>query len=97
MQDAEGFIFFKEIIVDEDLVQEDPVVINEPVQDDFLSQFSDKLGFAVPEEFQNTDQLSQYMSKMSDRAAMADDYEHRIAEQGQQLEAWQNWQQQQQQ
>ena len=65
--------------------------------DDFLTQFSDKLGFAVPEEFQNTDQLSQYMSKMSDRAAMADDYEHRIAEQGQQLEAWQNWQQQQQQ
>ena len=88
---------FKEIIVDEDLVQEDPVVINEPVQDNFLSQFSEKLGFAVPEEFENTDQLSQYMSKMSDRAAMADDYEHRIAEQGQQLEAWQNWQQQQQQ
>ena len=66
-----------------------------PDTDDFVSQFSEKLGFEVPEGLRDTQKLSSYISSMSDRAAMADDYEQRLAAQTQELTNWREWQAQQ--
>ena len=63
--------------------------------DDFVSQFGQQLGFDVPAELDSSDKLSQYIQHMSARAGQADDYEHRIAQQSQELTDWRAWQQQQ--
>lgn len=72
-------------------VESQPVVESAPSSDDFVSQFSQRLGFDVPQELSTTDALAAHLEKMANRAAVADDYEARIAQQQQQLEEYERW------
>lgn len=73
------------------VVETQPIVESSTSSNDFVSQFSQQLGFEVPQELSTPDALAAHLEKMQTRAALADDYESRLAQQSQAMAEYEQW------